>query len=338
MTVSEIGEFGLIDRLVSRLPSRPRSVIVDIGDDAAVLDVGGENYLVITCDVQVENVHFRWSTADPYLLGRRALAINISDVGAMGGWPSYALVSLGMRPSTPVEVLDRLYQGMTNMANAFGISVVGGNVSRCESDFIDITLTGFVRPKSVTRRSGARPGDLILVTGTLGDAYAGLMLLEHLPARAQEFGGLLLAHRDPMPRQIEGRALAEAGVPTAMIDISDGLAGDLRHLAEASRVGACLHLPLIPVSASLKEAADLLGADPFWWALHGGEDYELLFTVPPGKEHEAAKLIRDATGVRCTVVGEVLPEGSGLLAQAEDGTVRPLEAFGHNHFRREERL
>lgn len=336
MTVTDVGEFGLIDRLLSKLPSRPQNVIVDIGDDAAVLDVGAGDYLVLTCDVQVEDVHFRWSTTDPFLLGRKSLAVNISDVGAMGGWPAYALISLGLRPDTPLELVDRLYQGIANMATTFGVSVVGGNVSRADKDFIDITLTGFVRQEAVATRSGARPGDSILVTGTLGDAYAGLMLLERLPGRAKEFGALLQAHRDPLPRQIEGRALAEAGIVTAMIDISDGLVGDLRHMAEASHVGACLYLPSLPLSSSSVEAASLLGADPYWWALHGGEDYELLFTVPPGREQEAIHLLRATTGVRCSVVGEVLPEASGLLVQNRDGRREPIEAFAHNHFRREE--
>ncbi len=335
MTVSEIGEFGLIDRLVSVLPPRPRSVVVDVGDDAAVLDVGAEHYLVMTCDVQVEDVHFRWKTADPFLLGRRCLAINISDVGAMGGWPAYALISLGLKPSTSLETVDRLYGGIASMAEAFGVSVVGGNVSRAERDFIDVTLTGFVRRQAVITRSGARPGDLILVTGTLGDAYGGLMLLERRPERAPEFGALVQAHRDPVPRQVEGGSLAEAGLVTAMIDVSDGLAGDLRHVAEASRVGACLFLPSLPVSSSALEASALLGEDPYWWALHGGEDYELLFTVPPDRADEAIQLLRDRTGVRCTVIGEILPRDQGLVLERGHGNRIPLEAFGHDHFREE---
>ncbi len=335
MKVEAIGEFGLIERIIRNLPLRPSEIVVDIGDDAVVIDAGAEDYLVATCDIQVEDVHFRWSTTDPFSLGRRALAINISDVGAMGGWPSYALVSLGLPGSMEVDVIDRIYSGMVSMGQAFGVAIVGGNVSRSSHTFIDVTLLGFVRPGSVVTRSGARPGDKLLVTGTLGDAYGGLMLLEKAPDRSKDFSPLVQAHRDPLPRQREGRALAEAGLATSMIDISDGLAGDLKHLGDASGVGACVWLHAIPLSSALREASSILGEDPLRWALHGGEDYELLFTVPPGSEDTAMALLEQLSGVRCTVIGEILPKDSGIWAETGDGRRFPLDAYGHDHFRRE---
>lgn len=334
-TVRDLGEFPLIDRISRGISYRTGGVVTGIGDDTAALRVTPGHLLLATCDVQVEGIHFRVQTTTPELLGRKALAVNLSDIASMAGAPRYALVSLGLPPTTPVAFVDGLYAGLNAEAAEFGVDIVGGNISGSPPEiFIDVTLLGEVEPGRVLHRSGARPGDRLVITGHPGDSAGGLALLldpsVRCPPEAAEH--LKRAHRAPVPRVAAGQAVGETGLAHAMIDVSDGLAGDLGHVAEASGVGAVLWADRIPISPELREAAAALGRDPLDFALHGGEDYELLIAVAPGGEDRVIQAIERAGGVGAAVIGEVVPAERGLSVQLPDGRTLTLRPAGYRHF------
>lgn len=333
-TVQDVGEFGLIDRISLNLAGRTGSVVAGVGDDTAALRPTPGRLLLATCDVQVERVHFNLDTTTPELLGRKCLAVNLSDVAAMGGVPRFALVSLGLPKDTPLAVVDGLYAGLRSIADEFDVDVVGGNVSSTPRGiFVDVTVLGEVEPDRVLYRSGARVGDLLIVTGHPGDSAGGLALLLDPEAVCPHDAAerLKAAHRAPVPRVKAGRAIASTGLAHAMIDLSDGLAGDLGHVAAASGVGAILWEDELPLSASLRAAAVGLGRDPLDLALHGGEDYELLVATPRDAADEVLRAIRSA-GIDAAVVGEVVPAEQGLSIRGADGALRPLVPVAYRHF------
>ncbi|MCE5244789.1 MAG: thiamine-phosphate kinase [Syntrophobacteraceae bacterium] len=315
MRVSELGEFGLIRRIAGLLPPAPADVIVGIGDDVAVLDAGGGEYLLATCDVQVENVHFLRNSITPFQLGRKVAAINVSDIAAMGGTPSWALVSLALPPEMEVSFVDGLYEGLREMMREAGGAVVGGNLSKAAAEIvIDLCLLGRVAPDHLILRNGARPGDLILVTGLLGDSRAGLecILNPGLPVPAQSRAAVEARHLAPQPRLREGQALGRSMRVRAMADVSDGLVGDMGHICRASGAGAVIRAESLPVSAACGDVAAALGRSALDLALAGGEDYELLFTVAPESASQVRKMVEEETGTVCTVIGEVVPREAGL--------------------------
>lgn len=329
MKVSNIGEFGLIERLRHLLSEPDPRVIVGIGDDVAVLEGPGEMLLLATCDIQVEGVHFLRSLITPYELGRKAMAINLSDIASMGGLPDFALVSLAFPPDTELEFIDELYRGLKEEAAEAGVKIVGGNMARLPERFaVDVFLMGRVEKDLFLTRRGARPGDLLMVTGTLGDSAAGLALLLK-GIREEKFAPLYKAHFTPRARLREGRVLATGKIASSAIDVSDGLARDLGHLCDESGVGALVRLNDIPISDELKEAAAILGEDPFKLAIAGGEDYQLLFTVPPDKAHEACRALYPTP---VTEIGVILEPQEGRFILMPDGSKRPLEPEGWNHF------
>ena len=228
MLVREIGEFGLIERISAMLPEQAAGVVKGIGDDVAVLDTSGPEYLLATSDIQVEGVHFTREAITPYQLGRRVVAINVSDIAAMGGEPRWALVSLAMPEGTEVGYVEELYRGMREQAAQAGASIVGGNLSRINSIMIvDFTLLGMVAPDLLILRSTARAGDAILITGSPGESRAGLELIRRpdimlSPLYRQK---LIERHLCPQPRLVEGQLLAHSGLVTSMIDVSDGVIG-----------------------------------------------------------------------------------------------------------------
>jgi len=329
------GEFALIERLLSRLSaSAPRSeVIVGNGDDAAVIDAGGGRCWVVTCDVQIQGVHFPSEGASGLSVGQKALAVNISDVAAMGGTPRYALVSLGVRADTPLAFLDEVYEGISARAGRWNVQVLGGNVARTEGPFfIDVFLLGEVERENILLRSGARAGDQILVTGYLGDAAAGLHLVNHpeVRVRHETHTALTFAHLRPSPRVEEARAIASLRLATSMIDVSDALAGDLGHICRASGVGAVVWEHELPISPSALEVASAARFDPIEWALYGGEDYELLLTAPVGAVPPLQEAVRAAGGGRLTPIGEIVHPSLGLRLKRGEGLV-PLEARSWDH-------
>jgi thiamine-monophosphate kinase len=326
LNLRSLGEFGLIERIAGQVADLP-GVVRGIGDDAAALTPSPGQLQLVTSDMLLEGVHFDLSYTPPELLGRKSLAANLSDIAAMGGRPRWFLLSLGLPADMSLEFMDAFVGGMLGLAGEHGVQLVGGDTCASRGGLvISVTLLGEQTAGSVVCRSGARPGDLICVTGTLGDAALGLLELR----AGRRDGPAVGRHLDPAPRCREGLLLAEAGLPTAMIDVSDGLMGDLGHILESSRVGARIDTGRLPCSHYFLEAAAGLTAEPADLVLSGGEDYELLFTVPPGKmEHLPSAL--SGTGTQVTVVGEVT-EVRGLQLLAPDGSVSMPRHHGFRHF------
>lgn len=340
--VGAIGERALIHYLRNRIPGGP-GVRLGVGDDAAVLETGP--LTLVTTDTLVEGVHFLREWTPPTLLGRKALAINLSDVAAMAGVPRYATVSLCLPTDLPFGFLDALYDGLLGRAAEAGVSLVGGNLAATGGPIVvDITLLG--TGERLLARSGARPGDLAVVTGTLGAAAQGLRQLRK-GARLGAEGELsstgvggeasagavrhcLRAQLDPTPPLAFGRALAEQEHARAAIDISDGLSGDLLAVCVESGVSARLDraaLPVDPQAASLAKTP----ADAAALALHGGEDYQLLLAVPPDRL-EAARELAGFFGLSLSVVAEFAPGPPGLWLR-EGEALTPLVPESHEHFR-----
>ncbi len=323
MKLAELGEFGLIDRIKAHVAASP-SVLLGIGDDAAALVPTQGFVTLITSDMLLEGVHFDLSFCDPHTLGRKSLSVNLSDVAAMGARPRHFLLGVALPKDVPLEFMDGFMAGMLEQAERFGATLVGGDTCASKGGLaISVTALGEQRPELVLKRSGARPGDLVCVTGTVGDAAAGLNLL----MRGDRDGFLVARQLDPTPRVEAGVALAEAGCVTAMIDVSDGVLQDLGHICEMSGVGARLELAKLPLSDEYRSECV---EDPFALALSGGEDYELLFCVPQGRDAEAAAVCARA-GVPVSVIGTVTT-GSGIELTAPDGTSYRAPRRGFDHF------
>jgi thiamine-monophosphate kinase len=336
MHISDLGEFPLIDR-IARIASVERDdVIVGIGDDVAVLDNVGEDWILAKVDSQVEGVHFLRDAISPRQLGRKALAINLSDIASIGGRPLYALVSLALPGDIEVAWVDELYHGLREEGDRYGVAVVGGNMARSQGGaFVDVFVLGRVRREHVLLRAGARPGDRVLVTGRLGDSAAGLQLLLapeiEVPPPDREM--LAQRHYTPTPRLREAQVIARLGVATAAIDLSDGLSSDVGHICERSQVGVRLWAARLPISPATRRVAAACGREPWQLAIEGGEDYELCLTVPEASAEALAAAVERQTGTPLTVVGEVLAPEQGRWLVLEDGQEVPLQAGGWQHWR-----
>ncbi|MBC7325936.1 MAG: thiamine-phosphate kinase, partial [Moorella sp. (in: Bacteria)] len=308
MRLSSLGEFGLIELLSRDLVASRPEVIKGIGDDAAVLQVGQDKWLLFTADMLVEGVHFSFAYATPEQVGLKAVVASVSDIAAMGGWPMHALISLGVPLHIPVEALEGIYAGVRRAAREYGVDIVGGDtVKSPERLVVNVALLGEVEAGRAIYRNGARPGDLLFVTGTLGNAAAGLYLCAHpeVPVCPETRDFLRRAHLEPRARVGAGRVLAKTGKVTALDDISDGLASELHEICRASGVGCRISKPALPVDFRMKKAAEMAGRDPLDWALYGGEDFELVFTAP----RESAALIQKemaAHNEECYLIGEIL--------------------------------
>jgi len=326
MKVCELGEFGLIELIAEIVGKATRQeLIVGIGDDTAAWRTE-KSIQLGTTDILIQNVHFTLDIATWRELGWKALAVNISDIAAMGGKPSFAMVSLGLPLETEVANVVELYRGMKEIASKFDIDIVGGNVSKAPVVIIDISLIGEASGALLTR-SAAAPGDQIAVTGYLGLAAAGLRLLKSkrkLDSKTTAF--FREAHLRPRPRVSEGQVLAQHGVKAA-IDISDGLLGDLTHVCKASRVGAKVWISKLPIHALLRSA---FKREWLKLALSGGEDYELLFTA-------RSEIIAKLNGIMSspvTVIGEIVSDSPGQVTLLDEkGEAVNWDKTGWNHFK-----
>lgn len=332
--VGDLGEFPLIDRLTGRLGGYGEDVVVGVGDDVAVLRMTDDRYLLATCDVQVAGVHFLPDVATPYQVGRKAAAINLSDIAAMGGTPRHFVISLILPKDTEITFVDGLYDGLVEECQRYGVDVVGGNMARDDRVVVDLFLLGEVTPDRLLLRSGARPGDQVLITGRLGDSAAGLSLLldPELSVPPAEREMLVARHLTPTPRLPESAVIAGLGMATAMIDLSDGLSSDIGHICDQSQVGVRLWADRLPMTPAARRVAELTDRAPWRLALEGGEDYELCFTAPPEAVDELAAAVERETGTPVTMVGEILPTDEGRRLVLEDGQDVPLEAGGWKHF------
>lgn len=333
MKVSELGEFGLIRLLSDMVPDDggDHRILVGIGDDAAVWE-GDDRVVLATTDALVEGVHFL--EGSPWWeVGWKAVAVNLSDIAAMGGTPRYALVALTLPADTEVDDVVQLYRGVAELAGRFNVAVVGGNVTRAPVVTITLTVIGQGQGDGILTRSRALAGDLVAVTGYLGSAAAGLrMLTGGLTLAPETADHLKRAYLQPQPRVAQGRLLVECGVRAAM-DISDGLAADTGHLCRASGVGAKIEVDLVPIHPLTREAFPKECLD---LALAGGEDYELLFTT--GKDNMVnVKAMLEALpgGGDCpvTVIGEITGE-PGVSLLRNDGRSYRAKGQGWDHFKK----
>ncbi|MEW5767000.1 MAG: thiamine-phosphate kinase [bacterium] len=331
--LKDLGEFGLIEHLKARLKSNDSAIAVNIGDDAAALKLSESQLTLITADILIEGVHFTRDNFTPFQIGWKAMAANVSDIAAMGGKPRWAVISLGLPPTLSSDYIDCLYNGMEVLGNKMGgIALVGGDTVSSRDLIISISLLGLVEPELLTLRSGARVGNYLAVTGTLGDSALGLELLSNsfstpLPHLKKSADELIEKHLQPLPRLEEARRIVESKLATAMIDISDGLAAEVKRIVEASGVGIRIFQDQVPLSYSLMQICEHLGMDPLRFSLGGGEDYELLFTFPPERQEEIKE------GMKASLIGRVVPESEGIKLIDRTGKVKDLPCQGYDHFR-----
>ncbi len=334
----DLSEDQLI-RAVSRLLSAGEpGVVVGLGDDAAVVDPG-TGQLVLTTDLLAEGVHFERGAISARDLGAKAITVNVSDIAAMAASPRYALVAMALPNDVDAAWVMELYGGMRDACAQYAVALVGGDTNRADLVVLSVAVVGEVAPGRAVGRAGAHVGDRIVVTGSLGAAAGGLAL-SRLPspraadALSQPWGRALIeALERPVARVGEAQVLAHAGA-TSMMDLSDGLSRDLSRLCDASGVGARLDLGAVPVSEPLASGAAHLGVDARDLALAGGEDYELLASMPAAGVRDARTELRDGFGVDLSEIGEVT-DGPGVVGIDEDGRSSALEPRGWDHFARE---
>lgn len=332
----ELSERDLVRGIRKVLSGDAPGVVVAVGDDAAVIDPG-RHQGVLTADMLVEGVHFELGATSAHDLGYKAVSVNVSDVAAMGGSPRFGLACLGLSDGIEAAWVMELYGGMREAADEHGMALVGGDTSRADRAVVSVTVYGEVPTGRAVTRSGARPGEVLVVTGSLGGSAGGLRIARdaarhHTEALSTEWGRALLAvHERPRARVGEGQALAAAGA-SAMIDVSDGLAIDLARLCEESGVGARVSLPDLPLGPGLVDLASMTDADPLDLALHGGEDYELLAALARSAVDRARRTLVERFGTRLTEIGEII-EGTGVVAVRGDAQ-EPLEPKGWDHFAR----
>lgn len=326
------GERELIVRLAEIFGPPPAGVICGIGDDAAGLAPEAGYTLLWTIDSLIEGVHFDLRYTPLRLLGRKALAVNLSDVAAMGGEPQYALLSLGWPPERSLTLALELAQGMQELAGECGVAVIGGDtVAAPEGLTLSLTVLGRVKPQELLRRDQARVGDMIYVTGPLGQAAAGLEMLRHgleLPETLQQ--PLRQAFLDPRPELVAGRLLAEHHLASSLIDLSDGLASDLYQICRLSRVGAVVEAASVPVPPAVRQVAEMIGKNPLDLALQGGEDYLLLFTTPPEKQSHLHQCFARAGLAKPCCLGNIV---SGTAVTLRTATAEiDISGQGFDHF------
>lgn len=334
--ISELGEFGLIDRLTAGLPRHNESTEKAVGDDAAIIRPLPDTDTLVTTDLLLENVHFDLTYVPLKHLGYKSAVVNFSDVYAMGGTPRQITVSLGISRRFTVEHMEDLYAGIRLACEVYGVDIVGGDTSASNQGLvISITCIGDVPRGEAIRRDGARDTDLVCVSGDLGAAYMGLQLLERekIASKGQEnfepdFGGkeyLIERQLKPEARKDIIAGLREKGVrPTAMMDISDGLSSELLHICHDSHCGCRVYEDRIPIDYQTAVMAEELNMNLVTAALNGGEDYELLFTVPLA-DHEK---LEHMAGVK--VIGYITKEDLGCALVTRDGAEIPLKAQGWN--------
>ena len=338
-----IQEFALIRSLESRYASHAPGLVQGIGDDAAVIETSSRTWCHLTTDLLAEGVHFDLKSASPESVGYRAAMANLSDIAAMGAVPRYLLISLAVPKTVKRSHIYELYRGLMKACSPYDVALIGGDTSASKAGlFLSITLLGTTSGRRALFRHGAKVGDHIYVSGTLGDSMAGLKLLMSstptypLGQRKTGFSRshrqfLIRRHSYPTARIAEGRWLNERRLASAAIDLSDGLSGDLRHLCDESRVGAEVELDRIPISPACQAYARTIGVSPIRFALAGGEDYELLFTASPRDRGTIERGTR-TRGYHMTRIGMIRPQQFGIQMTI-DGRTEPMPVTSYEHFR-----
>lgn len=326
--LKDLGEINLIKHLQNTISYSHPSIIVGIGDDAAIIKNSFDKYLVATTDALVEDIHFNLKTFTPYQIGWKAAASNLSDIAAMGANPKHLLISMGLPEDLTLSFWNEIYRGIKKLSSNYGVCIIGGNIVKSPKLFISITLLGEVAKDSYITRRGAKIGEKLVVTGYLGNSQAGLNILEHkihLNKEAKKF--LVNKHLLPQPKIKEGLIISKNKLASCMIDISDGLSGELYKLKEENKVGFRIFEEKLPCSPALKLFCENSNTNFVEIALSGGEDYELLFTC----EENKLKILQEA-GVNFFVIGEVTSEKEIKIINKE-GKAKIIEKSGYEHFK-----
>jgi thiamine-monophosphate kinase len=336
MTLKEIGEFGFIKRISRGCLMRPESIIKAIGDDAAAFTTDPDQISLITTDLLVERVHFLRKAISGFDLGYKSLAVNLSDIAAMGGTARESFVSIAIPQDCPLDYLEAIYDGMKDLAAQFDVNILGGDTTGSKTDLIiNVVVHGTIAEAEMLCRDAARPGDIIFSTGYLGDSKAGLhLILNNIPADSDELRNLLRAHLRPVPHLLQGRFLAQQPSVKAAIDTSDGLSSDLGHIAEESGVGAMIYSDNIPISKDLQAFCEQYGFDPVNYALSGGEDYTLLCTVSPEEAEAVADTFQKVFNRQLFKIGEI-NDKNRLEIIFPDKSSETIRSSGWNHFKAE---
>ena len=334
MKTEEIGEFGLID-LILETGAKKDCVQKGIGDDCAVLKKNDTEFTLLSCDLLTEGVHFLRNEITPEDLGYKAVAVNLSDIAAMGGNPETILISVAMPKNIPVEGWKRFYKGVDEICKEFEVALIGGDTTGSEGSLtVNVTVTGTVEQDRIHYRSDAKPGDVLFVTGPLGGSRAGLEILlnKEILSSKEEREYLMQKHYRPVPRCKEVRVLDRlcGNRLHALNDISDGLSSESREIAEASHVKLVLDKSRIPVDSGALKLSEENGRDAFLWALTGGEDFELLGTMDFDSSKEIQKAYEEETGKKLYMIGYV-EEGEGVFLKDSEKT-EALRSDGFNHF------
>jgi thiamine-monophosphate kinase len=335
--LSGLGEFEIIGLFRQAAEPGRRWVVRGIGDDCAVLDVGGKERLLVTTDMLVERVHFLRDGITPRQLGYKSLSVNLSDIAAMGGEPTAAFLAWGLTADLDLAFVTGFRDGLLQCAREHRVDLLGGDTTASKSDIIAcLSVLGRAEAGEVITRFGARPGDVVMLGGMVGDSGAGL----HLALRksgevsAADRRRLLSAHLEPRPQVELGRLLAKRRLATAMIDVSDGVLQDLYHVVTASGVGADLDADALPLSDAARALAKSAGVDARDWGLSGGEDYVLLFCVPQDREAETLAACQSELGLRVVPVGRVTQKKH--IRVRRNGTWGEMHIEGYDHFKRQE--
>jgi thiamine-monophosphate kinase len=336
--LSELGEFGLIEKLTSNFTTHVSSTIKGVGDDAAVISISDSEVMLVSTDSLIEGIHFNLMYTPLMHLGYKAVVVNLSDIYAMNGIAEQITVSLAVSNRFPLEALEELYAGIKKACDAYQVDLVGGDTTSSLSGLmISITALGRAKKTDVVYRSGAKENDLLVVSGDLGGAYMGLQLLEREKEVYKANPNIqpdLDGHDYLLERQLKPEAridivklLKQMDVkPTSMIDISDGLASEIFHLCKASNLGCTIYDEKIPIDGATASSAIEFNIDPITTALNGGEDYELLFTI---SQSDYEKVVGNPN---LSIIGHITEKNSGINFIDKQGVIAPLQAQGWNHF------
>ncbi len=334
--LKKLGEFGFIRKIQKQMKARSPHVLTGIGDDCAILSPSGKNQFAVTTDALLEGVHFNLSWTSANALGEKAIAVNVSDISAMGGKPTAALISLGIPSNLPLKFLQQFYKGLDSACKQYNIELCGGDtVASKKHFFINIVLLGETNAQRTFYRSGAKAGDLIFVTGTLGDSALGLKLLKSRRkkwiAKERDLNFLKKRHLQPTARLKESRILTLSSLKiTSMIDVSDGLLQDLQHICQSSNVGAIIDPQTIPQSKPFQRVSTANRLSTRELTFYGGEDYELLFTLNPQNAKSVKNLLQE---IKASLIGEISPTPNSVFIKEKGGKLKPVKKLkGYQHF------
>ncbi len=339
--ISELGEFGLIDQLTNNIKIYQPSTVKGVGDDTAVIETG-DRYMLVTKDLLLENIHFDLTYYPLRHLGYKAIVVNISDIYAMNGMPRQVIVGLGLSSRFPLEAVEELYTGMKLACEKYQVDLVGGDTTSSKQGLVlSVTAIGDVGKNAVVYRGPAKEKDLLCVSGDLGGAYAGLLVLEREKAEynanpdmqpnLEDFGYILERQLKPEARADVIRIFKEKNiVPTSMIDVSDGLASEIKHICKHSDLGCTVYEDKIPIDQETYDTARSFEMDPSMYALNGGEDYELLFTIKQ-EDYEKIKEVKEVS-----VIGFMTEKSEGVNLITKSGPVVEIKAQGWDHLKKED--